>query len=68
MTRQKKTPLIKREHEAVLTSRYLISIDINEISELKFRITIIKILPGLGKSIEGTRESLSEETKDLKLN
>ena len=37
-------------------------------SELEFRITIIKIAVGLEKSIEDTRESLSEEIKELKSN
>jgi len=37
-------------------------------SELDFRMTIIKILAGLEKSIEDTRESLSGEMKELKSN
>ena len=37
--------------------------DISEMSELEFRMTIIKILAGLEKSIEDTRESLSGEIK-----
>ena len=37
-------------------------------SELEFRIMIIKILSGLEKSIEDTRESLSGEIKELKSN
>jgi len=35
-------------------------------SELEFRMTIIKILAGLEKSMEDTRETLSGERKELK--
>jgi len=42
--------------------------DINKMSEVEFRITIIKILAGLEKSTEDTRESLSGEIKELKSN
>jgi len=39
-----------------------------KIPELEFRIMIVKILAGLEKSIEDTRESLSGEIKELKSN
>ena len=39
--------------------------DINKMSELEFK-TIIKILDGLEKSIEDTRESLTVEIKEIK--
>ena len=67
MTRQENSPQ-KREQEAVLTSRDLISIDTSNMSELEFRITIIKILAGLEQSIEVTRKSLSGKIKELKFN
>ena len=67
MTRWKNSPQ-KREQEAVLTARDLISMDISKMSELEFRITILKILAGLEKSIEDTRASLSGEIKELKSN
>ena len=67
MTRWKNSPQ-KREQEAVLTARDLISMDISKMSAIEFRITIIKILAGLEKSIEDTRESLSGEIKELKSN
>ena len=66
MTRQKNSPQ-KREQEAVLIARDLISMDISNISALEFRIMIIKIVAGLKKSIEDTRESLSQEIKELKI-
>ena len=37
-------------------------------SEVEFRITIIKILAGLEKDINNTRESPSGEIKELKSN
>ena len=67
MTRWKNSPQ-KREQEAVLTARDLISMDISEMSELEFRIMIIKILAGIEKTIEDTKESLSGEKKELKSN
>ena len=42
--------------------------DISKMSELEFRIMIIKIIAGLGKSRKDTRESLSGEIKELKSN
>lgn len=59
MTRWKNLPQ-KREQEAVLTTRDLISMDIYKMSELEFRIMIIKILVGLEKSREDIRESKSK--------
>ena len=56
----------KKRTRAVLTVRDLISMDISKMVELDFKITIIKILAGLEKSTEDTRESLSGEIKELK--
>ena len=39
---------------------------ISKTSELEFRIMIIKILAGLEKGTDDTRESLSGEIKELK--
>ena len=68
MARWKNAPQ-KREQEAVLT-RDLISMDISKMSELEFRITIIKMQVELGeeKHIEDTRKSVSGEIKELKSN
>ena len=42
--------------------------DINRMSELEFRIMIIKILAGLENSIEDTKEPLSREIKEIQSN
>ena len=42
--------------------------DINKMSEIEFRIMIIKILAGFVKSLEDSRESISGEIKELKYN
>ena len=48
MMRWKHSPK-KKEQEAVLTARDLIHMDISKMSELEFKIMIIKILAGLEK-------------------
>ena len=67
MTRWKSS-LQKREQEAVLTARDIISMNISKTLELEFRIMIVRILVGLEKNIEDPRESLSGEIKELKSN
>ena len=67
MTRWKKSPQ-QKEQEAVPTARDLINTDINKMSELEFRMMILKILAGLVKSMEDIRETLSGEIKELKSN
>ena len=47
-------------------TRDLINIDISTMSKLEFKTTIIRILTGIEKSIEDTRESLTAEIKELK--
>ena len=47
-------------------ARDLIKTDISNMPDPECKATIIKILPGLDKSIEDTRDTLTEETKDLK--
>ena len=49
MTEWKNSPQ-KKEQEAVLTARDLINMDISKISELKFKITILKILAEVEKN------------------
>ena len=47
-------------------SRDLIKTNVNKIPELEFKTTVLRILAGLEKSIENTREFLSAEIKELK--
>ena len=49
-----------------MTARDLINTDIIKMSQLEFKATIIRILTGVEKSIEDTRESFSAEIKELK--
>ena len=60
-----KDSLQKKEQEE-MTARDLLNTDISKMSEPEFRIMIIRILAGVEKSIEDTRESLSTEIKELK--
>jgi len=60
MTSQKKSPQ-KKEQEAVLTARDLINTDASKMSELEFRMTIMKILAWLEKSMEDTKEPFLEK-------
>ena len=46
--------------------RDLINTDISKMSDPEFKTIIIRILAGLEKSIEDTRESLTEEIKEQK--
>ena len=44
----------------------MLKTDISNISEQEFRTTVIRILVGLERSIEDTRETLAAEIRDLK--
>ena len=45
----------------------MVKTDGSNISEQEFRTTVIRLLTGLEKSIEDTREYLTAEIKELKL-
>lgn len=64
MTRRKKSTQ-KKEQEPVMTARDLINADISNMTELEFRMTILKVLAGLEKKMEENREAVSKEIKDL---
>ena len=55
----------KKEQEKVM-ARDLIKTDTGNMPDSEFKAKIIRILAGLEKSIEDTRESLTTETKGLK--
>ena len=63
MTRWKNTP--QEKEETVPMARDLVNVDISNMSEIEFKMTLIKMLAGLEKSIEDIRESLSGEIKAL---
>ena len=46
-------------------ARDLVNSDISNMSEIEFKMTVIKMLAGLEKSMEDIRESLSGEIKFL---
>ena len=64
MTRWKNSPQTKGQE--AITARNSLKTDLNNISEQEFRTTVIRILTGLEKSIENTRETLASQAKDLK--
>ena len=64
MTRQGNSLQNKGQKEKMVKD--LVNADISKMSELEFKTTTVRILAGLGNSIEDTRESLSAEIKELK--
>lgn len=62
MTRRRKSHQKKvRVKEVILSAIDLIDMDISNMSEIEFRLMIIKLLAGLEKSIKDTRECLRAE-------
>ena len=57
----------QKKYQEEITARDLLKTDISNISEQEFRITIIRILVGVERSIEYTRETLVAEIKYQKL-
>ena len=62
--KQKNSPQKKFQEE--MATKELIKTDINSITEQEFKIIVIKLIAGLGKSIEDSRESIAAEVKELK--
>ena len=50
-----------------MTAKKLNKTDISNITEQEFRIIVIRLITGLEKSIEETRESIAAEMKKLKI-
>ena len=50
-----------------MTANKLIKTDLSNITEQEFRIIVIKLIAGLEKSIEDSRESIATEIKGLKI-
>ena len=53
----------QKKQEAVPKARDLINTDIGNMSDLEFRMTILKVLTGLKKGMEDIRKTLSGEIK-----
>ena len=49
-----------------VTAKELINTDISNITEQEFRIIVIKLIAGLEKGIEDSKESINAEIKELK--
>ena len=60
----KNSPQEKFQKE--MTARELLKTDINNISDQEFRIIVIRLIAGLEKSIEDSRESIVAEIKELR--
>ena len=63
MTKWKNSP--QKKYQEVATANELIKTDLSNIMEQEFRIIIIKLIAGLEKSIEDSRESIATEIKGL---
>ena len=56
----------QKKFQEVVTANELIKTDLSNITEQEFRIIVIKLIAGLEKSIEDSRESIATEIKGLK--
>ena len=64
MVKWKNSPQKKFQEE--MTARELLKTDINNISDQEFRIIVIRLIAGLEKNIEDSREYIDAEIKELK--
>ena len=64
MMKQKNSPQKKLQKE--VTAKELIKTDISNITEQEFRLIVIKLITGLAKSIEDSRETIGAEIKEPK--
>ena len=64
MMKWKNSP--QKKLQEVVTAKDLIKNDSSNITEQEFRIIVIKLITGLEKSIEDSRESFATETKGLR--
>ena len=54
----------QKKFQEVVTANELIKNDLSNITEQEFRIIVIKLIAGLEKSIEGSRESIAIEIRN----
>ena len=64
MTKWKNSP--QKKLQEVATANELIKNDLSNITKQEFRIMVIKLITGLEKSIEDSRESIATEIKGLR--
>ena len=64
MTKQKNAP--QKKLQEVVTANELIKNDLSNVTENEFKIIVMKLITGLGKSIEDSRESIDTEIKGLR--
>ena len=64
MTKWKNSP--QKTLQNVATSNEVIKNDLSNLTENEFKITVIKLITGLEKSIEDSRESITTEIKGLR--
>ena len=65
MMKRKNSP--QKKLQEVATANELIKTDLSNTTEQEFRIIVIKLIAGLEKSIEDSRESIATEIKGLKI-
>ena len=64
MTKRRNSP--QKKLQEVVTANELIKNDLNNVTENEFKIIVIKLIAGLEKSIEDSRESIATEIKGLR--
>ena len=64
MTKRKNSP--QKKLQEVATANELIKNDLSNIAEREFRIIVLKLIAGLEKSVEDSRESIATEIKGLR--
>ena len=64
MKKQKNSP--QKKLQEVVTANELIKNNLSNIKEQEFRIIVMKLISGLEKNIEDSRESIATEIKGLK--
>ena len=64
MLKQKNS--LQKKFQEEMVAKELIKTDINNITEQEFRILVIRLITGLEKSIQDSRESTAAEIKKLK--
>ena len=57
---------LENKFQKEMTSGELLKTDINNISEQEFRIIVIRLIAGLEKSIEDSRESIARDQRTKK--